>query len=677
MQEIADKAKSKLMNQVVAGILSTIILLPFLAAVSFAGSVPHDLAATEISTNISPNRNVPAALTQQGPSDRAELETFLAELLQREMEEFHIAGAAVSVVKNGEVLLAKGYGYANVEKGIPVDPEESVFRIGSVTKLFTWTALMQLVEQGKLDIDEDINTYLDFRVPDTYRQPITVKHLLTHTDGFEETFYEHLVLGPEDSKPVREWLMSHMPVRVRPPGDCAAYSNFGTALAGYIVARVSGQSYDQYIQEHILDSLGMVHTSVQRSQMPPEQIADAPLGYTYEDGVFKVFPKYWGQLAMVPAGAMQSTASDMARFMIGHLRDGLNNDTNTGTRILSESTLRQMHSTLFTHDPRLLGTAYGFFEFSDNGQRALGHSGGAAPFNSLLFILPDLDLGVFISYNSVGGGELTNQHLGFQRAFFDHYYPAPGVEPMQPVKDFAGRAKRFEGSYKVTRSSYTTFEKVKNLMGAVEISSPGDGTLLWKTPWGEWRFVEVEPLYFRQVEGPFGIVFREDDQGRITKMFSDYTPMLAFEKMHWYETTAFNIALAVGCIMVLLTSVIVVGIRFIRNRISRGQKLSPKGAYAADWFILGVSVLNLLFVAGTARWGNPTPFFGVSLIFTIILGLGVLAAALTIGALVYTALAWKNRYWGIVARVHYTLVTVAAVAFVWFLNYWNLLGWRF
>jgi CubicO group peptidase (beta-lactamase class C family) len=653
--------------------LSMTIMLTLAILLSIVGSA----MAQEI--RVAPGRNIPTAPSQgQGVTDPAEIESFLDELLGSQMEEYHIAGAAVSVVKDGKLFFAKGYGYADLENGIPVDPEQTIFRIGSVTKLFTSTAVMQLVEQGKLDLDADINTYLDFRIPDTYPQPITLKHLLTHTAGFEDRFFEMLVLDADDLTPSREWLVSHIPARVRPPGDCAAYSNYGTSLAGYIVARVSGQPYDQYIQENILDPLGMVHTTA-RMPMQSDLRAHASVGYTYEDGAFQVFPDYLGQLAMVPGGAIQASATDMARFMIAHLQDGRYSDENIPeARILKEITAQQMRNTLYTHDPRLLGTAYGFFDFSDNGQRTIGHSGEADPINSLLLLLPDQDLGVFVSYNSEGGGDLTNQHLGFQRAFFDHYYPAPAVEPIQPPADFAERAGRFEGSYRLTRSSYTTLERVMGLMSTVQISDSGDGALLFTTPWGEWRFVEVEPLYFRQVDGQFGIVFREDDRGRITHMFTDLTPMFAFEKLNWYETPGFNMALALGCVLIFLSMILVASILFIRNRrLSGDRKPAPRGARVAHWIILGISVLNLLFLVGTVLWGNPVPLFGVSMIYKIVLGLGVLAAVLTIGALVYTVLAWKNSYWGIAARLYYTLVTVAAVAFVWFLNYWNLLGWRF
>ena len=640
------------------------------------------------------DRNAPAAPQQHGPTDPAEMEAFLDKELGREMEKRHIAGTAVSVVKDGKLFFAKGYGDADLENNIPVDPERTNFRIGSLAKLFTWTAVMQLAEQGKLDLNEDINTYLDFPIPDTYPKPITLKDLMTHTAGFEDLYYERLARDPNDLLPPREWLISHMPARVRPPGEVAAYSSYGAALAGYTVARVSGEPYDQYIQEHILNPLGMVHTTAKPS-MPPDIRAHTSVGYTFEDGAFKEFPDTsemgqsalsyadMGQPALVPAGDMQSSATDMARFMIAHLQDGRYSDANTAkARILNKSTLQQMHSTLYTPDPRLLGTAYGLFDFSDNTQRTIGHSGGSDPIFTLLLLVPDQNLGVFVAYNSQGAEDLILQHLGFQRAFFDHYYPASAVKPIRPPANFAERAGRFEGSYRLTGgepgTSYTTLEKFAGLLGTVEISDSGDGRLLFKNPWAEWRFVEVKPLYFRQVDGPFHILFREDDQGRITHMFTDYTPMFAFEKLRWYETPAFNMALALICVLVFVSMIPVALIRFIRGRrASSDRKPASRGARVAYWIIGGICVLNLLFVIGTLLWGNPVPFFGVSMIYKVVLGVGVLAAVLTVGALIYSVLAWKNSYWGIATRVHYTLVTAAAVAFVWFLNYWNLLGWRF
>ena len=628
--------------------------------------------------------NLPGmASPAQGPTDPAEMEAFLDDFFAKSMEEHHVPGAAISIVKDGQLFFAKGYGYADLENKIPVDAGQTVFAIGSVGKLFTWTAVMQLVEQGKLDLDADVNTYLDFCIPDTYPAPITLKHLMTHTAGFEDQWFEVFAWDANGVKPVGEWLASHIPARVRPPGEAAAYSNYGAMLAGYMVARASGQPYEQYVQEHIFDPLGMDHSTMQRP-LPPGLREHESLGYWYSDGAYQAVPKipdeYTGQTAMIPVGGHLSSATDMARFMIAHLQGGFYGDASSEVRILEETTARQMQGTLYTPDPRILGTAYGFFDFSDNGQRTNGHSGGTIGFATLLLLLPDQNLGVFVVYtNEVGA--LTTQHFGFQRAFFDHYYPAPAVEPIQPPADFAQRADRFVGIYSPTLRPYTTFEKFGNLINPmyppIEISDSPDGTLLYKDRGIEMRLTEVEPLYFRQPDGPFGVVFREDDRGRITHMFADVAPQYAYEKLKWYETASFNVALLLVCVLFFLSMLPVAVIRFIRNRhLSRDRNPASR---IANWCIVGISALNLLFVVGTMLMlsGLGFPRFGVTLTDRIVLGLGVLSALLTVGALVYTALAWKDRYWGVAYRAYYTLVTVAAVAFVWFLNQWNLLGWRY
>jgi CubicO group peptidase (beta-lactamase class C family) len=416
--------------------LSMTIMLTLAILLSIAGSaMAHE-------NKVASDRNLSVAPTQpQDPTDPAEMEAFLDNLFAKDMGEHHIAGAAVAVVKDGKLFLAKGYGYADVENGIPVDPEQTLFKVGSVTKLFTWTAVMQLVEQGKLDLDADINTYLDFRIPDTYPQPITLKHLLTHTSGFEQRLLGSLVTDSDDLMPVREGIISYMPARVRPPGEAAGYSNYNAMLAGYIVARVSGQPYDQYLQEHIFNHLGMVHATA-HWPTPPDLRPYASLGYAYVDGAFQVFPDYTGQAAGLPSGAVQASVTDMARFMIAHLQNGCYSDADiTAGCILKESTVQQMHGTLYTPDPRLLGMAYGFSDYSDNGQRTFGHGGYFPPMRSELLLLPDQNLGVFVTYNS-DINILTRQHFGFQRAFFDHYYPVSVAEPIQPSADFAERADR-------------------------------------------------------------------------------------------------------------------------------------------------------------------------------------------------------------------------------------------
>ena len=616
-----------------------------------------------------------------GPTDPAEMEAFLDELMAKDMQERHIAGAAIAVVKDGQLFFTKGYGYADLENKIPVDPEQTMFRIGSVGKVFTWTAVMQLVEQGKLDLDADINTYLDFRIPDTYPQPITLKHLMAHTSGIEDRWLESLTPDASELVSEREWLVDNFPGRVRPPGEAAGYSNYNAMLGGYIVARVSGEPYDQYIQKHIFDPLGMTHSNV-RLPIPENLRPFMSKSYIYVDSALQPFPDYVGQPAGMPSGSHQLSVTDMARFMIARLEGGVYDAPSNEMRILKEETAQKMLTTLYTPDPRLKGTAYGLFDFSENGQWVLGHSGYSPKMYGLFLLLPDQHLGVYVVYNSAGAAGLDFQHYGFQRPFFDHYYPAAAVTPIQPPADFAQRAERFTGQYRFANSHSTTPEKVINLFGGPQINNGGDGTLVLPIGEGnELRFVEVEPLYFRQVDGPFSMVFREDDQGRIIYMFTDFVPHYGYVKLEWYEAPGFHIVFAQICILVFLSMLLVALVRFIRSRRTGADRNpAPRGARVADRIILAVILLDMLFLVGVALKFPPTQpseLHGIVLTTEIAIGFGVLSALLTPAALVYTVLAWKDRYWGVAYRMYYTLVTVAAIAFIWFLNYWKWLGWRY
>jgi hypothetical protein len=268
------------------------------------------------------------------------------------------------------------------------------------------------------------------------------------------------------------------------------------------------------------------------------------------------------------------------------------------------------------------------------------------------------------------------------RAFFDHYYPAPEAAPVSSPADFAGKAGRFTGTYRVTQSTYTSLEKtLVPFARSATISNPGDGTLLLSVGGLEFRFAEVDPLFFRQIDGQWEMVFREDDQGRIAQMFSSIAPQWSFEKVNWYETLGFTMVLILACALVFLSVLIVALIGLIRGR-RRGsdREPAPRGARQARRIAVGISFLNLLFLGfsiGMIFMGSPVPFFGVSLFYRLVLLMALLAAVLTVGAFVYTVMAWKDGYWGIAWRAYYTLTTAAAVAFVWFLNIWNLLGWQF
>jgi CubicO group peptidase (beta-lactamase class C family) len=315
-----------------------------------------------------------ALLPQAAPEARTHpdpvaMEAFLDGLIMGALRERSIAGATLAVVGGGEVLFTRGYGWADVEARRPVDPDETLFRIASVTKLFTAVAVMQLVEEGLLDLDTDVNQYLELRIPDHESGPITLRHLLTHTAGFEDDFRNLFSFDPTREISPEAWLRENLPPRARPPGSWSVYSNHGTALAGHIVERVSGMSWEGYLERRILEPLGMTRTTG-REPLPTALAPLASEGFAPEAGSFRTLP-FELTPGGAPAGSMSSTAADMATFMLAFLGGGAVGDA----RILEEETVRAMLARQFGHDPRLPGNGLGFFEMSSHGVRILGHGG--------------------------------------------------------------------------------------------------------------------------------------------------------------------------------------------------------------------------------------------------------------------------------------------------------------
>jgi CubicO group peptidase (beta-lactamase class C family) len=372
----------------------------------------------------------PAHVTADS-TDWADLETFLDDFFATHLDSHQIPGAAVAVVADGRLVLAKGYGYADLAANRPVDPALTVFDVGSVSKLFTYTAVMQLVEQGRLDLHTDVNDYLThFQVPDTFAQPVTTAHLLTHTGGFDEWDIGAAVRDATEVLPVCDYLAQRLPPRVRPPGELLVYSNHGTALAGCLVEEISGQPFADYVADHILNPLGMDHSSF---GWPPALLANMATGYAQHPAGPRPFAPYYRHYG--PAGELKATAVDMSRFMIAHLQNGRYADA----QILQPETVQLMHAQQYSHHPRLPGFTYGFFEEQFNGRRALLHGGDTNPtFSSLLVLLPEENVGLFIAHNSVEW-HFRQRLIG---AFMDRYYPAatPAAPPL-PLPDAGERAR--------------------------------------------------------------------------------------------------------------------------------------------------------------------------------------------------------------------------------------------
>ncbi|MFQ5738913.1 MAG: serine hydrolase domain-containing protein [Acidobacteriota bacterium] len=603
-----------------------------------------------------------------------ELENFLDPIFATWMGKLHIPGAVFLLVQDGETVLSKGYGLADRESGTPVDPDKTVFRVGSISKLLTATAVLQLYEQGRLDLHEDVNHYLtQFKLAGNYREPVTLAHLLTHTAGFDERGIGALARSAGQVLPLGQYLETDMPPRVMPPGEVISYSNHGMALAGYIVETVTGVPFTRYVRANILDPLGMDRT---RFQLNEALAAHLAAGYGYQKGAYWRVPYYY--LNVEPAGSLLTTATDMARFMIAQLQDGRLGPA----RILQQRTAREMHRQHFTHHPGLPGFAYGFYQCFKNNKPAILHGGTLPGFASVLFLIPEENLGFFISYNRVD--HRLNDHV--MRSFLDHYYP---VERHAPLAAGLTGADRLVGSYRWNRFSRRTLQKVIQFNQEFRITSDGSTLTLHYPPqltevYGPTEWVQVEPLFFKRADGTDGeMAFGEDDRGRITHLFIAYRGFfpMACERLAWYEDTHFQIVLLGIVLAALLSPWIVWPLRLRRRHRRGGQPPGSRALRYARGLIGAVSLLNLLFLLGLVGgllFISPWEFgFGVPVSYELLLLLPILSSLLTGVLLFFLLPAWRSPGCAMTERLHLGVVTAASLLFVALLHYWNLLGYRF
>jgi len=604
------------------------------------------------------------------PVDSQALETFVNELLAVQMDENHIPGAVVAVVEDGRLLMAKGYGYANLDDQTLVDPEQTLFHVASLSKLFIWTAVMQLVEEGKLSLDSDINEFLDFTIPSTFPEPIRLRDLMSHTSGFEDRSLEMWKLQADQISPLGVYLEANTPARVFPPGELIAYSNYGSSLAGYIVERVSGLSFDEYVEKNILEPLGMTRSSY-RQPLPPALAGDLASGYNYSDGQYVAGDPYDQSY---PSGSLSATAADMARFMIAHLQNG----ELEGNHILKEETAIQMHSQLYAPDPRLDGVAHGFFERTINGQRLLSHGGNFINSNSFLYLIPEQKAGFFISTNSTGGGRAIQPIVD---AFIDFRYPTPQPPIPHSEAGFAERVAPYLGEYTRARGNFTSFEKINGVFAPVSVDLDGEDNLVI----GSRRVAEVEPGLLQDVSDPDNrLVYRTDPEGRLilTGALGVYETF-AHIRTPWYGTGKLHLLVIVSSILLFLGALIVWPIKYVlgRRRKPVASEPIPFPARLARWSVVLFGILLLLIPLGIAAiFVNILPGFGVPSIWfetpatlNILLSLSYVLGGLALAMLAFAVLVWVRRYWSMGGRIFYSLLAISALLMTWSLVYWDLL----
>ncbi len=569
----------------IATLLSASFALAATAQTVPPASVPPATAPT---SPLSPQSATATAALEAptGPQlARADVEAWLDGFMPFALERGNIPGAVVVIVKDGQVLLQKGYGYADVEKKKPVDAEQTLFRPGSVSKLFTWTAVMQQVERGKLNLDADINQYLDFKIPPgPDGEPITLRNIMTHTPGFEEAVKELITENPDRLMTLGEAVKRWTPHRIFKAGTMPAYSNYATALAGYIVERVSGQSFDDYLDQNIFQPLGMAHSSF-RQPLPKALEAGMSQGYDLESDK----PKGYELISLAPAGSLAATGSDMARFMIAHLQNGAYGDQ----RILSEETANLMHGTPLTIIPGLNRMLLGFYETNTNGRRAIAHGGDTQYFHSDLQLYIDDGVGYFISVNSAGKEGAAGPLRGaFFRQFSDRYLPGPDFTGKVDEATAKAHAQAIAGTYLVARRAESSLISVLGLLQPIKIVVNEDGSISMPLLRGlngdpvKWH--ETEPYVWTDAAGKERLAAEVVD-GRVTRFSAGMLgPIIMLERAPIAKAGAWVMPAAAASLVALALTVIFWPVAaLVRRHYRRPLPFTGREAKAYRWVRIG------------------------------------------------------------------------------------------
>ena len=542
----------------------------------------------------------PAAAVTEGPAEsrltKADAEAWLDGLMAYALPRGDIAGGVVVIVKNGEILLQKGYGYSDVAKHAPVDPERTLFRPGSVSKLFTWTAVMQLVEEGKLKLDADVNQYLDFKIPERDGKPVTLRNILTHTAGFEEQPKGIMGVEKDGVPELGPFLKTWVPTRIFGPGETPAYSNYATALAGYIVARASGMSFDDYVDAKLFAPLDMKYSTF-RQPLPGNLKPLMSKGYqqaSLPDKPFEI-------VGPAPAGSLSASGADMAHFMIAHLQNGRYGDK----QILKPETAQEMHGTALTILPRVNRMMLGFYETNYDGRRVIGHGGDTQWFHSYLHLFIDDNVGLYMSFNSAGKeGAVGGLRSQIFEQFTDRYLPGPAPDGKVDDATAAEHARQIAGRYGNSRRSDSSFLSLLNLFGAVKVTANEDHTIgvsmftnLAGMP-SRWR--EIEPYVWRQEEGK-QLLSAKVEHGRVVRFsVDDVSPFMMFEPVPFAKSSGWLLpALVVGLAAMLLTALAWPISALTRRHYRVSYALSGVDAKAHRWVrIASVAVVGLLTIWG-------------------------------------------------------------------------------
>jgi CubicO group peptidase (beta-lactamase class C family) len=636
-----------------------------------------------------------APATGTAPADLSAdaLRSFADEFVATTMAKYRVPGAACVVVKDGQVVYSRGYGFADVDRQRPVDPARTRFAVGSITKLVTATAVMQFVERGELSLDADVAPLLGpaVRIDNPYapQRPVTLRQLLTHTAGFDQRYLGIGVRHPDLVPPLERVLRDYPPVCVMRPGDHIAYSDEGFMLAGYLIERRAGQRFEEYVEQRVLRPLGMNQSGFATGAGAADLTAGQSTGYEWRDGRRRVMRTLY--VKTVPCGGLIATPDDLGAFMIAHL--GGRPAGATGAVLRPES-FRAMHQRQFGYDPAWDGMALGFYDRRLGGgggagaRRVLAHGGIGPGMTSNLFLLPDEGVGCYFTFNVYDLRLLELPPEAFARHFFPD--PAPGPRPPAAATD-AGSAARFAGQYRHVSYPRRTIEKVQYLTDEISVRADEGGTLvvadLNPSEPGPQSFEPFGPAgRFRQTTGDarVEIGFREDADGNVTHLLVGAE---AYELLPWAEHPTLHRRLFKACAALFLWA----GLGWpllrlalgwwVRHFRFRDLQARARRTARADRMLAAACLINVMFLIGfgfvltnttsDAFVCGPPPEMRLMLWLPPLAALlAVLGSARAVPLLVDAALSP-------VARLHRTLIAAVAIGFLPLLAYWNLLGFNY